>query len=193
MTWKRCGKKRSLTNLRYYPGITRREWGKPREISVGIADLQGEIWARNLPNTKHECYLFLFPSYCSSGVKLNRGDLATPVNMRGDIALNIEVRYSWVPFTFRCRWPGNPSITEADCPDHTNRQLQTWIIKADKAPHQTTRFKHCMGRVYLRTERIFQEIVAVVRGYIWISGHTSLPVLKQPISILKSWSTSNSG
>jgi hypothetical protein len=33
-----------------------RDWGKPRKNSVRIAGLQAEIWTRDLPHTKQECY-----------------------------------------------------------------------------------------------------------------------------------------
>jgi hypothetical protein len=49
MNWKGFGKKRCGLILRCYPIIGWRDWGKPRNPSVGIAGPRSEIWTRIFP------------------------------------------------------------------------------------------------------------------------------------------------
>jgi hypothetical protein len=43
-----------------------KDWGNPRKLSVGIADLRAEVWTRDLPNMKQECYLLYRDVRCNA-------------------------------------------------------------------------------------------------------------------------------
>jgi hypothetical protein len=49
-----CGRKRSWSNLRRYPGINWEGLRKTTKYLVSIADLQAEISTQGVPNTKQE-------------------------------------------------------------------------------------------------------------------------------------------
>jgi hypothetical protein len=47
---------RGVFRVAYCNGIRLKDCGKPRKTSVRIAGLRSEIWTRDIPNTKQECY-----------------------------------------------------------------------------------------------------------------------------------------
>jgi hypothetical protein len=53
MNWKRYGRKKSLLNLRRYPGTCLKV--NDKESQSDIVGLQADIWTRDLPNTRQKC------------------------------------------------------------------------------------------------------------------------------------------
>jgi hypothetical protein len=54
VNWKRCGRKRSWPNLRYYPSICL-EGLRETTKNLRINGLQAEMWTRDPSNTKKDC------------------------------------------------------------------------------------------------------------------------------------------
>jgi hypothetical protein len=59
MYWKGCGRNWLWSDLRYYPIVLWRNWGKPRKNFVRIIGAPTEIQTGHLPNTSWKRYLLM--------------------------------------------------------------------------------------------------------------------------------------